>query len=122
MANSRLSCLSDTGSDVKLLGNKHLRRFDEANQRYDRRPCQPQIISGALGHGTETAHERVIIRRLVLETGAGQLEVQNVHFFLVPNAPEMILGTPFTQEIGFDAPAWMISNYADINGMDLDEK
>ena len=34
----------------------------------------------------------------------------------------MILGTPFTQEIGFDAPGWMTANYADIDGTDLDEK
>ena len=34
VANALLSCLSDTGSDVNLLGNKHLRRLDEAHQIY----------------------------------------------------------------------------------------
>ena len=79
-------------------------------------------MSAAYRYGTEMAHERVIIRRIVLETVAGQLEVQNLHVFLVTSAPKMILGAPFTREIGFDAPARMASNYDDINGMDLDEK
>lgn len=114
-----LSFFRDTGSDANLLVVTP-RRLDRAGQRYKLVPCPPQVTVGDFVKGTSTAHERVVIRRIVLETASGHLEVQNVHFFLVPGSPEIILGTYFTQDIGFNAPAWLSDIFNEINGNNLE--
>lgn len=108
-------------SSVTIARLKHLRRLEEASQRYEWNPCPPKVIIAALGKETGTANECVTVRRLELEMAAGHLEVQNVHFFVVPGAPGMILGTRFTREIGFDPPAWVAAKYNELKGININE-
>lgn len=57
----------------------------------------------------------------MLETASGNLEVRTIRLFIIPSAPKMIIGTPFAQEICFDAPACMTSSYDGPNRNNLNE-
>lgn len=44
-------------------------------------------LAGALGQEFATAHEKIVLRRLVLETAERHWDVQTSYVFLVPSTP-----------------------------------
>ena len=97
------SCIIDTGSDVNLLGRKHLGVFEKAGISYTtNNAAKPLTMKGAFGTATVSANQMVTLSALRLTTAEGPVEFKNIELYLLEEADEIILGLPFTDGVGFN--------------------
>lgn len=123
LAESRLSCIADTGADANFIGEKHLQVFsNEAIVTFSKTNLdEPLTVCAAFGNGKNIAQHKVFIHRLVLLAHEGPVAFRNVEFLLLPEAHEMILGLPFTKEAEFDILDHLTSNQSAFQEMDMCE-
>ena len=100
---ANLTCILDTGSDVNLLGRKHLKEFAKARIPYTVKEAEtPLQMQGTFGSASATSKEIVKLSTLRIQTSEGPVEFKNIRLYLHDKADEMILGLPFTDGVGFD--------------------
>ena len=97
------SCIVDTGSDVNMLGRKHLRVFEKAGISYTtKNAATPFTMKGAFGTATDSSKQILTLYALRLTTAEGPVEFKNIQLYLLKEADEIILGLPFTDGAGFN--------------------
>ena len=117
-----LTCILDTGSDVNLLGRKHLKEFAKARIPYTVKAAEkPLRMQGAFGSSSATTKEIVTLSTLRLQTSEGPVEFKNIRLYLHDEADEMILGLPFTDEVGFNVSTHLAKNHEALNGFDFNQ-
>lgn len=102
------------------MGLTHLKKFNAAGISYARKSLSPPLeIEEVFGPGKQTACETVTVQSLKLVTNEGPVRFTKVEFYLLQNADEVLLGSPFTREIGFDILANIGRNQHELEGRDM---
>ena len=117
---ANLTCILDTGSDVNLLGRKHLKEFAKARIPYTVKEADtPLQLQGAFGPASATSKEIVNLSTLRIQTSEGPVEFKNIRLYLHDKTDEMILGLPFTDGVGLDISTHLAKNHESLNGFDF---
>ena len=76
---ANLTCILDTGSDVNLLGRKHLKEFAKARIPYTVKEAEtPLQMKCAFGPASETSKEIVKLSTLRIQTSKGPVEFKKI--------------------------------------------
>ena len=105
---TNLTCILDTGSEVNLLGHKHLKEFEKARIPDTVKEAEtPLQMKGAFGPASATAKEIVKLSTRRIQRSEGPGNFRNIRLYLHEIADKMILGLPFTDGVGFDISTYL---------------
>lgn len=95
LADSGPYCIVDSGSEMNIIGRRHLRKLHRASIPFTTSPLrEPFIVAGAIETESLYAYETFPIHALHLKPSEGFMEFRCVDFYLLEDADDMILGLP----------------------------